>query len=1044
MKLVEFSIRRPVTMIILVSVLLILGGFTFSRLSLDLYPEMKFPVAAVITSYTGAGPEEVESQVTKPLEGMIANISNIKQVDSTSSEGNSIIIVQFNWGTNMDSAALDISEKVGFIEAMLPEAATKPMVFKMDPTMMPVIQVGISGAADLAQLQSVAEDVIEPRLARIPEIASVVITGGVTREVQVDVDPVKLENYGLTLAQVTQVLQMENFNVAGGKVMQGGREMFVRNLQQFESLEQIRQVSIQTADGRTVRLGEIAAIVDGNQDVSQITRVNGQSAVGIHCLKQSDANTVKACEAVKQELDKIQQELNMELDIAVVFDQSQYIQQSIQSTVKMILEGSLLAMVVLFLFLRKARSTLIVFTSIPLSIIATFIVMYFSGYTINLITMGGLALGLGRIVDDSIVVFENIYRHRVLGLSPYEAARKGASQVGNAVIATTLTIIAVFMPMAFVEGIASILFKPLAMTVCFAIFCSLMVALTVIPLLSSRLLTNPVMAAEPNPNKRFSKLLLQVGAWLDGLGDRYRVLLSKALLRRRLVVIGVTIMMVLSLAALPLVGAEFLPSMDSGEISVTIQTDKGSKLAGTDELTARVEGILRGFPEVKTIFSSIGSSSVMLMGSGAATDTSTLYVQLIPKGERRDDVKTIAERMRVSLQDIAGAKIEVSAMDATMQMGSSTSAINVQVRGDDLEVLKQLSDEIAAIVRQVPGTREVVSSLTEGKPELQVRIDRDRAAAFGLTPMQVSNEISAAMQGKVATQYKVEGQEVDVRVRYTPEAEKDLDYLTGLSIMNNRGTVVKLSSVATFQIMQGPIEISRVDQVRSAHINADLLNRDLNSVMQDIKAQVNKVDLPAGYSIEYAGTDQEMMETFYNLALALILAIILCYSVMAILYESFFDPFVIMFSVPTAFIGVVLSLLLTKSPLSVPAFIGVIMLVGIVVANAIVFVDYLKQMREEGMERDEAIMETGRVRLRPILMTALATILAMLPLALGIGEGGESLAPLAIVVIGGLLVSTLVTLLLVPVVYSIFDDWLEAFRNRKASSLKGGITPPAQ
>lgn len=1040
MKLVDFSVRRPVTIIILVAVLLILGGFTFSRLSLDLYPDMDFPIAAVITSYPGAGPEEVESQVTKPLEGMISNISNIKEVDSQSVDGSSILIVQFNWGTDVDKAALDISEKVNFVETMLPESASKPMVFKMDPNMMPVIQIGISGGADLAQLQSIAEDVIEPRLARIPAVASVVITGGVTREVQVEVDPVKLENAGLTLAQVTQVLQMENFNVPGGRITQGGREMFVRHLQQFESLQDIGQVSIQTMDGRTVRLGEIATVVDGHQDITQLTRVNGLSAVGIHCLKQSDANTVKACEDVKKELKKIQQELNIDLEFAVVFDQSQYIRQSIHSTMKMILEGSLLAMVVLFLFLRKARSTLIVFTSIPLSIIATFIVMYFSGYTINLLTMGGLALGLGRIVDDSIVVFENIYRHRDLGLSSYEAARKGATQVGNAVIATTLAIIAVFLPMAFVEGIASILFKPLAMTICFAIFCSLMVALTVIPLLSSRLLTNQVMAARPNPEKPLSRLLLRVGSWLDGLGERYKVLLQKTLKRRRRVVVGVTIMMILSIAAVPMIGAEFLPSMDSGEISVKIETDKGSKLAETDEITRQVEDKLREFAEVETIFSSIGSSSVMLMGSGSHTDVTTMYVQLVPKGERRD-VTAVAEQIRTSLQDIPGTKIEVSVMDATMGMGAS-SPINVQVRGNDLEVLKQLSTEIAEIVRQVPGTREVVSSLTEGTPELQIKIDRDRAALFGLTPMQISSEISTAMQGRVATQYKVGGQEVDVRVRFTPQLEKDFDYLNNLSIMNNMGMVVKLSNVARFEIVQGPIEITRIDQVRSANINADLFGRDLNSVMQDIRAEVNRLSLPAGYSVEYTGTDQEMIETFYNLALALILAIILCYAVMAILYESFFDPFVIMFSVPTAFIGVVASLLLTGSHFSVSSFIGVIMLVGIVVANAIVFVDYLKQMREEGMERDQAIMETGRVRLRPILMTALATILAMFPLALGLGEGGESLSSLGIVVIGGLLVSTLVTLLLVPVVYTILDDWLEAFRNRKTVPGKSGLTPP--
>ena len=1042
MKLVEFSIRRPVTITILVAVVLILGFFTYSRLSVDLYPDMEIPVVAVMSSYSGAGPQEVENEVTKLLESAIANVSNIKELDSVSSEGSSIIIAQFDWGINVDNAAQEISEKLSIVEGFLPDTATKPMVIKMDPNMMPVIQIGISGAADLTQLQSVAEDVIEPRLARIPEVASVVITGGSPREVHVDVDPVKLENYGLTLSTVNQILQMENFNVSGGRVIQGSREMYVRNLQQFESLDDIRQVAIATADGRTVYLGEIAAISDTVKDVTQFTRVNGLPAVGVHCLKQSDANTVKACEAVKEELEKIKQELNMDLDIAVVMDQSQYIRQSIQSTVRMILEGSLLAMLVLFLFLRKARSTLIVFTSIPLSIIATFVVMYFSNYTINLITMGGLALGLGRIVDDSIVVFENVFRHRSLGLSSYEAARKGASQVGNAVIATTMTILAVFLPMAFVEGIASILFKPLAMTVCFAIFCSLIVSLTIIPLLSSRLLTNQVMAVEPDPRNPFSRVIIRFGDWLDSLGDSYRALLGKVLNRRRLVVIGVTLAMVASCAAIPLVGAEFIPGMDSGEISITIQTDKGNQLGETDNIVRLAEEKVRAFPEVMTVFSSIGSSEGMTMSFASGSDTATLYVKLVPKSERNNDVNAIAEQMRTSLQDIAGAKIEVSAADAASMMGS-TSPITVQIRGSDLEVLKQLSQEVADIVRQVPGTREVVSSLTEGKPELQVHIDRSRAAAFGLTPMQVSNEISSAMQGKVVTQYKVDGQEVDVKVGYKPSSDKDMEYLANLSIMNPVGVVVKLSTIADFRIVQGPISINRVDQVRCAQVTGDLFNRDLNSVMQDIKNKTAAINLPAGYSIEYVGTDQQMLETFTNLLLALILAIILCYSVMAILYESFFDPFVIMFSVPTAFIGVVLALLLTKTPLSVPGFIGVIMLVGIVVANAIVFVDYLKQMREEGMEREEAILETGRVRLRPILMTALATILAMLPIALGFGEGGESMQPLGIVVIGGLLVSTLVTLVLVPVVYTIFDDWLTAFRNRRMAK-KAGISDPAQ
>lgn len=1037
MRIVNFSVKRPVTITIMVSVLLILGFFSFSRMPVDLYPDMKLPVAAVITTYPGAGPEEVESRITKVLEGAVNNISNIKELQSISSEGSSIIIVNFNWGTDMDSATVDIREKIGIVEPFLPTDVDKPMVIKMDPTLMPIVQMGISGGENLAQLQEIAEDVIEPRLSRIPEIASVVITGGLEREVKVDVDPVKLENYGLTLAQVTQVLQMENFNMSGGKADQGDREYFVRNLQEFESVDDIRNVAILTPLGTTVYLKDIAAVTDGYKDITQYTRVDGGSAVGVHCLKQTDANTVKASQAVRAEMKKIQEELGVDLNVKIVFDQAEFIEESIYDTEKIIVEGALLAMVVLFLFLRNFRSTLVIFTAIPLSIIATFIMMYFSNSTINLITMGGLALGVGRIVDDSIVVFENIYRHRSMGVPPIEAAMKGASQVGGAVIAATLTIIAVFFPIIFVQGLASILFKPLAMTVSFAIFGSLMVALTVIPLLSSRVLTDKSMQAREHTEGRLYRLVQGFGKWIDGLGERYTVLLDKCLKRRRRVVIIVTVLMIASLAAAPLVGAEFLPKMDSGEISINIEADKGSKIANTDEITRQVEERVQQIPEVETIFTSVGSSANMMMDDGSTTDKATLYVKLCSKTDRSRNVDNVAEAIREKMGDIAGAKIKVSVIDATSGMGGSGGGpINVQVRGDDLDVLKQVSAEIAEIVRNVPGTREVVSSLTDGKPEFQLKIDRQRAATYGLTPMQVANEISTAMQGKVATRYKVEGEEVDVRVRYVPEGHRDIDSLSNLTLLTPQGGVVKLSQIATFEMAQGPIEIDRVDQVRKAEINGYLLNRDLKGVMDDIKAEIDKMNLPAGYEVEYGGENKEMMETFGNLALALLLAIILVYAVMAIQYESFFHPFVIMFSVPTAFIGVVLGLLITGRTFSVPAFIGLIMLVGIVVSNAIVFVDYLKQLRESGMERHAAIIETGRVRLRPILMTAFSTILAMFPLSLGLGEGGENQAPLATVIIGGLLISTLVTLVLVPVVYTIFDDWGQKLGKRFFKSHK--------
>jgi HAE1 family hydrophobic/amphiphilic exporter-1 len=1033
-KIVNFSTRRPVSIVIIVSVILILGFFSFSRTSVDLLPEMNFPMAAVITSYSGAGPEEVESQITKVMEGSLNSLSGVTEIQSTSSDGSSVVLLMFDWGTNMDSAMLDIRENISFVESFLPEGAGKPMVVKMDPNMMPILQIGVSGG-DLEQIQDIAEDIIEPRLSRIPEIASVYLTGGNVRQISVEVDPVKLENYNLSISQITSVLQAENFNMSGGQYEQGQRKYYVRNLQQFQSIKDIEDVRILSASGQAIRLGDIAVVKDDYEEITQYTRVNGEPAVGIHCMKQTGANTVAASKQVMAELDKIQQELNLDLEIDVVMDQAEYIQQSIQNTEKMILEGAILAILVIFLFLRNWRSTFIIFVSIPISIIATFILMYFTKSTVNLITMGGLALGVGRIVDDSIVVFENIYRHRQMGEPRMQAAQKGASEVGGAVIAATLTIIAVFAPIAYVQGLTSILFKPLAITICCAILASLFVSLTIIPLLASRLLTDETM-------EKLAKLELgegkklgdRFGRWLNGLGDRYSRLLQVALQRRRRVIVGVTLLMLASLALVPVIGAEFMPAMDTGEISINIEMDKGSSIESTDEVSLEVEKRLGTIPEVDLVFASVGSSSVMLMGAGSHTDVSTMYVKLCPRKERDKDVNEICEEIRQILADIPGAKIEVGVMDNASMMSSGGGAISIQIRGDDLDVLRDLSAQITEVVRKVPGTREVVSSLTDGSPELQIHIDRDKAAAYGLTPIQVSSTINAAMQGTVATQYRVEGEEVDVRVKYSGEGVQDIDYLKNLTLSNALGMKVKLSQIAVFKVEQGPISIDRYDQVRIANINGDLFNRDLKSVMDDIKAGVNKIELPSGYEVEYAGQSQQMTDTFADLALALILAIILVYAVMAVQYESFFNPFVIMFSLPTALIGIILSLFITGRALSVPAFIGIIMLVGVAVSNAIVFVDYLKQQLEKGMERDQAIIETGRVRLRPILMTAFSTILAMLPLALGLGEGGEYQAPLATVVIGGLLVSTLITLILVPVVYSILDDIGRRRRDKKAKA----------
>ncbi len=1035
-KIAQFAVNRSATVIILIAALILIGGMSVAQMPVDLMPEMELPYAAVITSYSGAGPEEVEEQVSKPLENMVATVSNIDILISQSRSGSSVVLIGFNYGTNMDTAMADLRDKISMAESYLPEDTGKPQVLKMDLNMMPVIAVAIgSGELSLAQLQSIAEDDIEPRLSRIPEVASVSILGGRQREVKVAVDPVKAQNYGLSLSQITGALAAENYNMSSGDISFGERKYFVRSLQEFESVDDVGEVALTTATGSKIQLKEIAEIHEGYKKTEQISRVNGRAAVSILCQKGSDANTVSACEDVKKEMEKIKAELGDKVDVDYLMDQSDYINKSIGSTARTLVEGAILAVLIIFLFMRNLRSTAIVGIAIPLSLVATFIVMFYNGNTLNIITLGGLALGVGRMIDDSIVVFENIYRHRSLGLSAGEAALKGTSEVGGAVLASTLTMIMVFLPIGFAEGIAGVMFRPLAFTIAIAIGCSLLVSLTVVPFMSSRLLTDKAMERKGAGRGFISSKFHRLGDWLDGLGEKYKKAILWALGHRRRVIIGVTALIVLSLCMLPLVGAEFLPASDSGSIAVTIEADKGSIIEDVDKIAMVAEEKLLSNPAVDIVYTRIGSEGMMSLQGGSA-NTATFSVQLIPKGQRKG-VEQVAEEIRQSLSDMSGVKKSVSVSEE-MSMGSE-GAVQINLQGDDLDTLRSISKQIEGIVKKVPGTREVKSSMADGNPEVQVRIDRQRAAFFGLTPAQVSSEIRTAINGSVASKLRIEGDEIDIRVTSGNNQAADMETLKQLQILTVQGNSIPLSEIASFGLSTGPVQIDREDQSRQATISCDLLNRDLNSVTKDIQADLADIQLPAGYTIDFGGANEQMMESFASLIMAFIMAVLLVYVVLVIQYESFRDPFVILFSLPGAVIGVILALLLTGRSFSVSAFIGLIMLVGIAVANAIVYIDYLKQMIARGMERTAALAETGRVRLRPILMTALATILAMTPMVTGLGEGAEINAPLATVVIGGLLATTFVTLFLVPVVYSILDDWTLRFKKKPA--LPAGEAP---
>lgn len=1031
-KIAKFAVNRPASITILALAIVLLGFFNLSKLSIDEMPEMEMPMVTVMTNYTGASPEVVEEEVTKPLESALASLSDVEEIDSTSSAGSSAIMITFNYGIDMDQAALNIRDKVGMAESSLPDEVGNPTIMKFDSSSMPVIKFSLSGDnMSLATLQGLAEDKIEPRLSRISQIASVSITGGQDREIQIDLDANKMENYGLSLADVANFMKTCNFDLSTGSLKYGNRKYSVRTIQKFDKVDTIGSVPITTSKGNKIHLRDIATIKDTTADMDLYTRLNGETAVGISCQKESGANTVDACTEVKSQIAQISKELGGELHYQIISDQSESIQDSIDSTKRMMYEGAILAAIVLLMFLRRWRSTMIVFISIPLSLIATFTGMYFLGYTVNVITLGALAMGIGRIIDDSIVVYENIHRHRSLGLPMKEAAITGTKEVGGAVLASTLTLFAVFLPMMTVEGMAGMMFRPLAATICIAIACSFVVAISVIPMLSSRFLSDKaIKAVEPNKQKNIiSQIVARFGNLIDNLGERYKLVLAWSLNHRRKVVITVTALMLLSLLSISTIGAEFFPSADSNEIALSIETDKGASLDDTDTIVAQVEEILLKVPEMKDVYTTVGKVGGMF-NSSSSNNKASITATLAEEKENGRTTDQIMEELRKAMTAVAGVKIEIT---KNTTMGSVTGDdISVAVKGDDLDKLKEISSQVAEIVKGVSGARNISNSLTDGDPEVKVNIDLDKAAMYGLTPVGIASEVKNVMNGVKATTFSDNGEDIDVILAYK-DTNQDLAFLKDLTISNVNGEKIKLTDVAAFTLDRSPVEIARVDQVRQVSITGDIYGRDNNSVNKEIKTKTAVLPLPEGYSMTFGGANQQMQESFSGLLLALILAIIMVYVVMVVQYESFFDPFIIMFTMPTAIIGAILSLAITGRALSITSFLGIIMLMGIVVANAIVLIDYLKQLRDRGMEKNEAIIEAGRVRLRPILMTSLSTILAMLPMALGLGDGGTTMAPMATVVVGGLLVSTVLTLVFVPVVYSIFDDW----RNKVSQNLSG-------
>lgn len=1035
MKIHELSIKHPVTVLMFVLIVLVLGGVSLLRLSIALMPNIDIPMIMVNTSYSGVGSKEIESLVTKKIENAIATVNDVKSITSQSSEGSSMVMAEFNYGADLDFASLQMREKIDQMKSSLPDDAGSPTVSKMDPNSMPVVRLGISskdGKMDDVALKNLVEDKIKSRLERLAGVASVTVSGGKSREIKIDVDPHKASLYSVTLSNIISKLKAENLNEPGGTVEYAGKKLLVRSLGEFKSIQQIEKIPLTLPTGGKIFLGDVATVSDDFATVDTYARMNGENSIGLSVLKQSTGNTVKVVNKVKQELKKIQRDYpNLEAEL--IFDQGKFIQSSINNVATNAVTGGLLAIIILILFLHNFRTALFIGTSIPISIIATFVMMYFTGITLNTISLAGLALGVGMLVDNSIVVLENIYRHRQDGHSLVEAARLGAGEVGGAVLASTLTTVVVFLPIIFTEGMVAQIFKELSLTVTFSLLASLIVAFTLIPLLCSKYLKIDDEKHQYWGGKLVNRI---IHGWIHGLERLlgiYQILLKWVLGHRKTTMVTVAGVFIFSMCLIPLVGIEFSPAVDQGQFTVSIELPQGSLLKDTDEVTRNVEGIILAIPEMEKLFVSVGSAG---RGPRSASqgNVASLSATLKPVSERKRRTAVIVDEVRQKVAFIPGAKIRVTEETSSMGGGGgSSSPVQVEIRGSDFDVLEKSALKVKGIIAKVDGIRDSKTSLEDGTPEAQILVDRDKAAEYQLGTSEVAALIQTAVQGEVATTYKIGSDEIDIRVEYPEASRQSFEQLKNIYIITSSGLQVPLSDIAQINLDKGPVQINRKNQERYVTVTAQIFGRDVGSITNDIRSSLSNLVLPDGYTVSYGGDAENINESFASLALALVLSVMLVYMIMAAQFESLLQPLIIMFSVPMAYSGSIFGLVLTGRSLGITAFIGVIMLAGIVVNNAIVLVDYVNTLKERGMDTRSAILKAGPIRLKPILMTTLTTILGLLPLALGIGEGGETQAPMATVVIGGLLTSTILTLVIVPVIYSLFDDWHEKLARKRAN-----------
>jgi HAE1 family hydrophobic/amphiphilic exporter-1 len=1008
--LVALAVRRRVSVLMAALAIVAFGVVGFQRLALELFPDIAYPSLTVQTDFPDTAPQEVEYLITRPVEETVGVLRGVQTIHSVSRAGVSEVTLEFDWNSDMDMLSMEIREKLDRL--ILPEEAEEPIVLRFDPSLDPIIRLALSGSGELSAMRNLAERKLKPEFETVKGIAAAQIKGGLEDEIQIDLNQERLAALNIPLDRVRQMVGVSNVNLPGGALRGADNQYLIRTVNEFDTVDEIAELIVSQDARGTVRLKDVATVHRGTKEREEITRVNGEECVEIAIYKEGDANTVTVARLLGERVTEWQGKLPPGHTLTVLFDQSHFIKQSINEVRSAAVIGGILAIIVLLAFLRDVRSTLIIATSIPLSVVATFVLMYRTDVSLNIMSLGGLTLGIGMLVDNSIVVLESIFRKRKAGLPLAQASVEGTTEVGPAVVASTLTTVAVFLPIVFVEGVAGQLFKDQALTVTYSLLASLVVAVTMIPMLAA-IGRGSVRVTEATDMAGGGTMTL---GWFSRGYDRF----LKGALRLRWATLAIAFsLFFVAMSSLRWMGTELIPQLSEGEFFFEVNMPEGSSLAATDRAMSLLETEAAGRDEIDRYYSSVGSR---LVAGGMSLNTKAENlgaINFVMKDRMNDELEAeTVQALRERFADIPDLELKFG----RPSYFSLKTPVEVVLYSDNLEDLRTYSLELAQEMSAVVGLVDVRSSLEAGNPELQVVFDRRRLASLGLDMGVMSETLKNRVQGVVPTRFKEEDRQIDIRIRNTEDDRSSVADVRNLVLPGPDGQPIRLLSVADVKLDRGPAEIHRLQQQRAAVITANLKGRSLGSAVRDIESTLARIPLPAGITTEFGGQNREMQVSFASLRFALGLAIFLVYLVMAATFESFVHPFIVLFTIPLALVGVIAGLFATGTTISVIVLIGTIMLVGIVVNNAIVLIDAINRLRRSGADKLDAVIRAAHIRLRPIVMTTLTTILALIPMAIAWGEGAELRSPLAITVASGLFLSTLLTLVVIPAAYMVMPS----------------------